>query len=103
MLHRGSSTYKGFRSNNLLKLKKHSDAEAKVIRHLPGKGKYKGMMGSVLVETMDKKRFKIGSGFSDAERENPPPLGSWITYKYFGYTSKGTPRFASFLRIRETH
>ena len=103
MLHLGSSTYKAFRSDDLLKVKKHSDAEAVVIQHFPGKGKYKGMMGSMLVETGDGKRFKIGSGFSDAERRNPPASGTVITFKYFGLTGKGTPRFASFLRVRNAH
>jgi DNA ligase-1 len=103
MLHLGSSTYKAFRTDDLLKVKKHSDAEAVVIKHFAGKGKYKGMMGSMLVQTLDGKRFKIGSGFSNAERENPPAPGTVITFKYFGLTSKGTPRFASFLRERKAH
>jgi DNA ligase-1 len=103
MLHLGSSLYTNTRSDALLKLKKHSDAEAVVIRHLPGKGKFKGMLGSVLVETEDGKRFKIGSGFSDEERLNPPPTGAIITYKYFGLTSTGLPRFASFVRVRNYH
>lgn len=103
MLHLGSSTYKNFRSNDLLKLKKHSDAEAVVIRHIGGKGKYEGLMGSVLVETDDGKQFKIGSGFSDVERRNPPAIGATITYKYFGFTNNGIPRFASFLRVRNEH
>ena len=103
MLHLGSSTYKAFRSDDLLKVKKHSDAEAVVIEHFAGKGKYRGMMGSMLVQTLDGKRFKIGSGFSNAERLNPPAPGTVITFKYFGLTSKGTPRFASFLRERQAH
>ena len=103
MLHLGSSTYKAFRSDDLLKVKKHSDAEAVIIKHFTGKGKYGGMMGSMLVETLDGKRFKIGSGFSDAERQNPPAPGTIITFKYYGLTSKGTPRFASFLRVRSGH
>ena len=103
MLHLGSSTYKKFRSNDLLKLKRYSDAEAVVLKHLPGKGKFEGMIGSMLVETLEGKRFKIGTGFSDAQRRNPPPIGSVITYKYFGLTSKGIPRFASFLRIRKSY
>ncbi len=103
MLHLGTSTYKSFRNDDLLKLKKYSDAEAKVIQYIPGKGKFKGMLGSMLVETKGKLRFKIGSGFSDAERKKPPAIGSIITYKYFGLTSKGTPRFASFIRVRNAH
>lgn len=101
MLHRGSSQYQNGRSNDLLKLKKYSDAEAIVIGYLPGKGKYQGMLGSLEVEIADKKRFKIGSGFSDAERKNPPAIGAIITYKYFGLTANGIPRFASFMRVRD--
>lgn len=100
MLHLGSSYYKSGRSNDLLKLKKHFDAEATVIKHLNGKGKYKNMLGALLVETKEGMRFKIGTGFSDKVRMNPPPLGSVITYKYFGLTSKDKPRFASYMRIR---
>jgi DNA ligase-1 len=103
MLHLASSVHKSGRSDDLLKLKKHFDAEAVVISHIPGKGKYEGMLGSMVVETADKKRFKIGSGFSDDERKTPPAIGSTITYKYFGLTRKGIPRFASFMRVRESY
>lgn len=101
MLHRGASLYRAARSDDLLKLKTYEDAEAVVIAHLPGKGKYEGMMGSLLVEMPDRRRFKIGTGFSDAQRADPPPIGSTITYKYFGKTNSELPRFASFLRVRD--
>ncbi len=101
MLHRGDSTYRSGRTSDILKVKTFQDAEAIVIAHLPGKGKYKGMLGAILVEMPDGKRFKIGTGFKDKDRENPPAIGSQITYKYFGLTRKGIPKFASFLRIRE--
>lgn len=100
MLHLGSAPYRSIRSDDLLKLKRYQDAEAVVIGHLPGKGKYEGMLGAILVETDDGRRFKIGSGFSDAQRQAPPAIGTNITYKYVGLTSTGIPRFASFLRIR---
>jgi len=103
MLHLGFSLYKNQRNNDLLKFKKYADAEAIVIQHYPGKGKFTGMMGAILVEMPNKKRFKIGSGFTHDERRNPPPINSIITYKYFGLTNKGTPRFASFMRMRNTH
>ena len=103
MLHLGSSLYKSGRTSDLLKVKKYEDAEAVVISYLPGKGKYTGMLGALLVETTDKKRFKIGTGFSDEERKNPPVVGTIITYKHYGLTSKGIPRFASFMRIRKPH
>ncbi len=101
MLHRAESLYRSGRSDDLLKLKTYQDAEAVVIAHNPGKGKYAGRMGSLLVETREGKRFNIGSGFSDEQRRNPPPLGTVLTYKYYGLTSKGVPRFASFLRVRD--
>jgi len=103
MLYLGSSVYKSGRTSDLLKVKKYEDAEAVVIAHMPGQGKYLGMLGALLVEVSDKKRFKIGTGFSDEERKNPPAIGELVTYKYYGLTSKGLPRFASFMRIRKKH
>ena len=101
MLRRGLSRYRAGRTNDLLKLKLHQDAEAVVVAHLPGKGKYAGMLGALLVEMSDGARFRLGTGFSDAERRNPPPLGATVTYKHYGVTNNGIPRFASFLRMRE--
>lgn len=101
MLHHESALYKTGRSDALLKVKRYEDAEARVIKHLRGKGKYTGMMGALLLETHDGIRFKIGSGFSDRERQNPPEIGAVVTYKYFGKTKNDKPRFASFLRVRE--
>jgi len=100
MLRRGDSLHSGGRSDDLLKVKRYSDAEAVVIAHLPGNGKYEGVLGSLQVERDDGRRFRIGTGFSDDQRSNPPPVGATITYKYYGYTSTGLPRFASFMRVR---
>ena len=102
MLHRADALYHSGRSNDLLKVKSYEDAEALVIRHLPGKGKYTGMLGALLVETPQGIRFRIGTGFSDKERANPPPVDSYITYKFFGRTSKGIPRFASYMHQYST-
>ena len=101
MLHRGSSLYTAGRGDDLLKLKTHEDAEAAVVGHLPGKGRLTGMLGALLVETPEGLRFRLGTGFSDEERRNPPPLGATVTYKYYGRTRNGVPRFASFLRVRD--
>tara|TARA_B100000315_G_scaffold257212_3_gene305271 strand:- start:3087 stop:3917 length:831 start_codon:yes stop_codon:yes gene_type:complete len=103
MLHRGASYYQAGRSDDLMKFKRYQDAEATVIAHIPGRGKYTGLMGSLLLETPRGKRFAVGSGFTDAVRRNPPRLGTVVTYKYFGKTVHGVPRFASFLRIRAEH
>lgn len=101
MLHRADALYHGGRSRDLLKIKRWLDAEAEVVDYLPGTGKYQGMMGAMEVKAADGKRFRIGTGFSDAERQHPPPLGTIITYHYTGLTKKGLPRFPGFLRIRQ--
>ncbi|MBL4940105.1 MAG: DNA ligase [Colwellia sp.] len=100
MLHLGSAYYHVGRTANIMKLKKHQDGEASVIAHLPGKGKYTGKMGAIRVKTTEGIIFKIGSGFSDKERDNPPAIGSIITYKYNGKTQADIPRFARYWRIR---
>lgn len=100
MLHRADARHRAGRSDDLLKLKPYLDAEARVIEHLPGKGKYSGMLGALRVRTEDGRVFALGTGLSDAQRREPPPLGSLVTYRYRGLTSKGIPRFASFLRVR---
>ncbi len=101
MLHRGSSYYRAGRSSDLLKVKRYQDAEARVVGHLPGKGKYRGMLGALLVEGADQLRFRLGTGFSDQQRRQPPPIGALVTYKYYAKTAKGLPKFASFLRVRQ--
>jgi DNA ligase 1 len=101
MLHLADATYVTGRSDVLLKLKPALDTEAIVIAHIAGKGKYAGMMGALEVKTPEGIVFRIGTGFSDAERKNPPPVGTRITYTYRDVTKNGVPRFASFLRVRE--
>ena len=100
MLKRRNSRYQAGRSDDLLKVKTHDDAEATVVGHLQGKGKYEGLMGSLEVELANGRRFRIGTGFSDVERHNPPTVGTVITFRYRGFTATGLPRFASFLRVR---
>ncbi|MBU6466279.1 MAG: DNA ligase, partial [Burkholderiales bacterium] len=100
-LHRGDSLYREGRSDDLIKVKTHDDAEARVIAHLPGKGKHAGKMGALLLEMPGGQRFKLGTGFSDADRAAPPPVGSWVTYRFLGTHDSGLPRFASFVRVRE--
>lgn len=102
MLHRADAPYVTGRNDALLKLKPLDDAEARVIGHVPGKGKYAGKLGALQVETADGKRFQIGTGFSDALRADPPAIGASVTYTYRGLTKNGLPRFASYLRARES-
>jgi len=90
------------RSRDILKVKSFSEMDAVVIAHIDGNGRNRGQLGSLLVELPEDKkiRFKIGTGFSDETRLNPPPVGSIITFKYYGFYESGLPRFPSFLRVR---
>lgn len=101
MLHRGRSRYRAERNDDLLKFKPYEDAEAKVVGHLPGNGKYEGLLGALLVQRPDGLQFRLGSGFTDEQRRVPPPVGSWVTYAYNGTTEAGVPRFARFVRVRD--
>lgn len=100
MLHRADAPYETGRSDVLLKVKPWEDAEAVVIGHQPGRGRHVGAMGAIRVRTPDGREFLLGTGFSDAQRRDPPAIGSTVTYRFRDLTSKGMPRFASFLRIR---
>jgi DNA ligase-1 len=101
MLHRADALWRPGRSEQLLKLKPLHDAEATVIGHAPGRGRHAGRLGALRVRADDGTEFLIGTGFSDAERDSPPPLGSVVTYTHRGHTEGGVPRFASFLRLRD--
>jgi DNA ligase-1 len=101
MLHRADAAYETGRSSALLKLTPWLDAEATVIAHLPGKGKYAGMTGALQMEMPDGRRFALGSGLTDKLRRNPPPVGTLVTYRYRELTKNGMPRFPRYLRVRD--
>ena len=98
MLQHALAPYRGGRSESLLKLKLARDAEARVIGYKPGKGKYAGMVGALLVEDERGRRFALGSGLRDVDRAAPPPIGSRVTFRHDGLTARGTPRFPRYLR-----
>lgn len=100
VLHRANALWSPGRSDALLKLKPVPDEDARVVAHLPGKGRNQGRMGALLLEMSNGQRFALGTGFSDAQRADPPPVGSTVTYRYRDRTPKSLPRFASFLRTR---
>jgi DNA ligase-1 len=102
MLHKGSAAYRSGRSDDLLKLKPFDDAEARVVGYKQGKGQWQGMTGALILQTPEGQQFALGTGLPTAMRRSPPPLGSWITYRYQGLHEKsGLPRFARFLRLRQ--
>ena len=100
MLHRDDAAYETGRSSALLKVTPWLDAEARVVAHLPGKGKYAGLTGALRMELPDGRRFSLGSGLTDILRRNPPPVGASVTYRYRELTQNGMPRFPRYLRVR---
>jgi DNA ligase-1 len=100
MLHRDGAHYQARRSDDLLKVKPHEDAEAQVVAHVPGQGRHAGRLGALRVRTADGRVFQLGSGLSDALRQQPPAVGTWVTYRFRGLHGSGLPRFATFVRVR---
>lgn len=101
VLHRADADWRPGRCDALLKLKPLHDAEAVVLGLVAGRGRHQGRMGALRVRNAEGVEFLLGTGFSDAQREAPPPPGSIVTYTHRGVTAGGLPRFASFLRLRE--
>ena len=90
--------YIGKRTKKLLKIKVFQDTEGTVVGKEYGEGRLAGMMGVLLVEDKKGLVFKIGTGFSDAQRRNPPKKGTIVTFKYQGLTKDGMYRFPVYLR-----
>jgi DNA ligase-1 len=100
MARKPGSKYEAGRSSTLLKVKSFHDAEARVIGHAAGAGRHKGRLGALVVELADGTKFNVGTGFSDAERASPPPVGSLITFRYQELSDGGVPRFPSYVGVR---
>ena len=100
MLHRADAHWQPGRSDALLKLTPWLDAEARVVGYIPGKGRLQGKVGALEVETDDGRRFRIGSGLTDALRNTPPAIGTLVTYRYRELTPGGQPRFPRYVRER---
>lgn len=100
MLHRADAYWAPGRSEALLKMTPFEDAEATVVGHLPGRGRLRGKLGALAVIDAEGRRFRVGSGFTDAQRLSPPAVGALITYRFRERTPRGQPRFPVFVRER---
>lgn len=100
MLRQPESLYEAGRSNTLLKVKSFKDEEAIVVGHYQGKGKHRGRLGGIEVQLNSGVVFRIGTGFSDAERKDPPPVGSVVTFRYQELSTAGVPRFPAYVGRR---
>ncbi|KAJ3376150.1 hypothetical protein GGF31_000217 [Allomyces arbusculus] len=98
------SKYVMGRSKTLLKVKTFADGEARVTGHdIATRGKHKGKLGALLCEMASGKEFKVGTGFSDAQREldAAPAVGTLIKYKCQELTRDKVPRFPVFIGVAE--
>jgi DNA ligase-1 len=102
MLRHASRAHRGGRSSDLLKVKSFHDDEALVKGYEKGKGKYEGLIGSLLCVLRSGALFKVGSGLTDQLRQyaNAPKEGTVISFKYFELTTDGIPKFPTYLRVR---
>ncbi|MCX6903006.1 MAG: DNA ligase [Verrucomicrobia bacterium] len=100
MLRQPGSKYVAGRSSTLLKVKTFHDAEAIVVGHQAGAGRHQGRLGALLVRLANGTDFAIGTGFSDRERENPPAIGTTVTFRYQELSDAGVPRFPSWVGVR---
>nr|HEX4316785.1 DNA ligase [Kofleriaceae bacterium] len=100
MMRQPGSKYEIGRSWTLRKVKTFHDAEARVIAHVRGTGKHAGRLGSLQCQMADGTTFNVGTGLSDAERNNPPLVGTIITYRYQELSNDGVPRFPSYVGVR---
>lgn len=96
------------RDNNIaFKLKAYNDAECEIVGYSQGKGRLENKVGAIVCKSLADKNhnikqgiiFRIGSGLSDNLRENPPKIGTIITYQFNGLNKNGIPKYARFKRI----
>jgi len=95
------SLYINKRTSKALKVKNFKDTECEIIGYTDGKGKYLDKVGAIVCQLSNKITFKIGSGMNDKFRNNPPKIGTKITFKYQNMTKYNKPRFPIYLRIRD--
>jgi DNA ligase-1 len=101
MIRQPQSKYVVGRSSTLLKIKSFLDDEATVVAHQAGSGKHKGRLGALVVRLPNGIEFSIGTGFSDQQRQSPPPVGATVVFRYQELSDGGVPRFPSFSSVRE--
>ncbi len=101
MLRDPDSPYVFGRTNKLLKVKEMTDLEAEVIEHIEGEGRNEKRLGALRCKMPSGRTFKVGSGFTDEQREKPPPIGSMVTVKFTRYTDDQLPFQPIFMHVRE--
>lgn len=98
------------REGYLMKLKRFTDAEAEIVdvEELVHQDGTKGRtLGCFVAQTPDGIQFKIGTGFTQEQRdefwkEKETLPGQFVKYKYFDMSIKTAPRHPVFLALRDS-
>lgn len=90
------------RTSSALKYKPFTDAECMITDVIEGKGKFSGQMGAVKCDYQGK-IIKIGSGFTSEQRKRSFEIGTVVSFKYYGFTHLGNPKYPVFLRVRSDY
>jgi DNA ligase-1 len=102
VIRRPGSTYdQGTRTSNWLRVVSVQTAEAIVIGFTKGKGVRDGGCGALVCRLPNGIEFKIGTGLKTKDIENPPPVGTKVTFGYKCLTNAGIPREPRYIRERD--
>lgn len=93
------------RPDSWMKLKPNDEVDGRIIGFTDGKGKFAGLIGSLICEAEDGSTFTI-SGMTDVERHDftlakAEMLGVWVTATYMERDTQGGYRHPQFHRIHE--
>lgn len=118
MIRKPRSLHEMGRSHSILKVKSFFDTEATVTGHTAGKAGKTGnrvgttgalecithaatlQVGGKTVNVPAGVKFKVGSGLDAKTWNNPPPIGSVISYRFFELTKDLIPRNPTFVSTR---
>lgn len=106
MLKNAEMPYQFKRGKHLLKFKDFASEDCEVVDMVEGKGKYKGMLGALLVKMPSSVTCEVGTGFNDEERARlwrdfEKHIGAVVEVQHQEpVTAEGRMRFPSFMRFR---
>ncbi|KAJ3020993.1 hypothetical protein HKX48_009397 [Thoreauomyces humboldtii] len=95
MIRAPGSLYEEGRTSTLLKVKRLSSDEGMVMSYTEGQGRNEERVGAIVCLMRNGMAVRLGSGLTDTAREEPPTVGTIVTYRHMGVTRKGIPRFAT--------
>jgi DNA ligase-1 len=107
ILREPSALYVEKSATTMMKLKPRSSDTYRVVgfnEEISIHGEPKGRLGALLVQDADGRAFKVGSGFTHAQREvywqdRDKLIGAIVHVKYQALTDRGVPWFPVFMEV----